>query len=267
MSESDSKFAGSIPEVYESHMVPMLFAPYANAVAERMTRYMPGSLLEIAAGTGVVTRALIEKLPDTEITATDLNPAMLEVASRRGTHRPVTWKPANAQELPFKDGSFDAVVCQFGAMFFPDRVKAFREAGRVLRGGGYYLFTVWDRLESQPITVEAEQVFSKLLGRDTFLRRVPHGHFDPVPLKRELQQAGFFGANVETIALSMRAPSAKHAATAFCLGSPMYNELEELGPGTAEKTVDAIAEVLEKRFGSGPIEAPMSALLFTVGPV
>jgi len=267
MSESDQKFAGGIPEIYESHVVPMTFAPWAEAMAERLTRHAPGALLELAAGTGALTRQLADKLPDTELTATDLNPAMLEVASRRGASRPVTWKPADAQALPFGDARFDAVVCQFGVMFLPDRVKAFREAGRVLRGGGYYFFSVWDRIETFPVEEEVDRALQKVLGRESFLKRVPHGCFAVEPLKRDLAQAGLFGVSVEPTTLTLRAPSARHAAEGYCLGTPLRNELDQLGPGTAQKTVDTVEAALAKRFGSGPFEAPMGAIFFAVGPV
>ncbi|MFT3839674.1 MAG: class I SAM-dependent methyltransferase [Myxococcaceae bacterium] len=268
MSENDTKFAAGIPDFYESHMVPMVFAPWAGAIAERLARYGPGQLLEVAAGTGALTRVLTDALPDTEITATDLNQAMIDVASKRGTSRPVTWKQADAQALPFADGSFDVVVCNFGVMFLPDRVKAFREVGRVLRGGGYYVFTVWDRVETFPIEEEVDKVLVKLMGKpESFLRRVPHGSHDPEPLKKDLKAAGFYSVKVEPGTMTMRAASAKDAATAYCLGTPLRNELNTLGPGTAEKTVATVQEAIEKRFGTGPIEAPMGALTFTVGPV
>lgn len=268
MSENDTKFAAGIPDFYESHMVPMTFAPWAEATAERIARYAPAQLLELAAGTGALTRVLAGKLPDTELTATDLNQAMLDVAAKRGALKTVTWKQADAQALPFADGSFDVVVCQFGVMFIPDRVKAFREVGRVLRGGGYYVFTVWDRVETFPIEEEVDKVLVKLIGKpESFLRRVPHGCFDPEPLKKDLKAAGFYSVKVEPGTMTMRSPSAKDAATAYCLGTPLRNELDTLGPGTAEKTVATVQEAIEKRFGTGPIEAPMGAITFTIGPV
>ena len=119
--QRDATFAGSVPELYESHMVPLIFAPYADDMARRAAALSPRRVLETAAGTGVVTRALARALPsETEITATDLNPPMLARAQALGTVRPVQWQLADAQALPFDDASFDLVVCQFGAMFFPD---------------------------------------------------------------------------------------------------------------------------------------------------
>src|SRR5882672_1363712 len=138
---SDKVFAGSIPKLYDTYLVPLIFEPYA---ADLVNRLAPGSLsrvLEIAAGTGVVTRALASVLPESvSIVATDLNPSMLDQAAALGTRRPVEWRQADAMRLPFRDGAFDAVVCQFGAMFFPEKSKAFSEARRVLSAGGVFIF-------------------------------------------------------------------------------------------------------------------------------
>src|SRR5215472_15945481 len=135
-SASDKVFAGSIPKIYETYLVPLIFRPYADDLAQRVAALQVRRVLEVAAGTGVVTRALAAALPgDVEIVATDLNQAMLDQAAATGTSRPVTWRQADAMQLPFPDGSCDVVVCQFGAMFFPDKAKAFAEARRVLRKG------------------------------------------------------------------------------------------------------------------------------------
>jgi ubiquinone/menaquinone biosynthesis C-methylase UbiE len=149
---SDKVFAGSVPKVYEQYLVPLIFEPYAEDLASRVALGPCTRVLEIAAGTGVVTRKLASVLPkETSIVATDLNPAMLEVASSVAMKRPVEWREADAMHLPFDDQSFDAVVCQFGAMFFPDKGKAFAEARRVLEPGGRLLFNVWDRIEEKRI--------------------------------------------------------------------------------------------------------------------
>src|SRR6185369_13756030 len=144
----DDKFAESIPEIYDTYMVPLIFAHYAADLTARLRERRPRRILEIAAGTGVVTRAMASGLPpETAIVATDLNQAMLDRAAAVGTARVVTWQQADATQLPFPDGAFDAVVCQFGAMFFPDKAKAFSEARRVLAPGGVFMFSVWDRIE------------------------------------------------------------------------------------------------------------------------
>ena len=146
--DTDTAFLGSIPQVYDRYLVPLIFAPYAADLALRTVRRHPAHVLEIAAGTGVVTRQLAEMLPPgVSIVATDLNQTMLDEAAAIGTSRPVEWRQADALHLPFPDAFFDVVVCQFGVMFFPDKARAFAEARRVLRSGGQFIFNVWDRIE------------------------------------------------------------------------------------------------------------------------
>ena len=145
---TDKVFAGSIPKFYEDYLVPLIFEPYATDLVNRLRTRTLSRVLEIAAGTGVVTRALASALPEsTSIVATDLNQAMLDQASAVGTKRYVQWRQADAMQLPFQDAMFDAVVCQFGVMFFPEKSKAFAEAHRVLKPGGILIFNVWDRIE------------------------------------------------------------------------------------------------------------------------
>ena len=162
--QNDRAFTGSIPALYERYMVPLLFVPYAEDLAARAKALAPRRLLEIAAGTGVVTRVLAASLPATAITATDLNEAMLDFAITKLTARHVTWRPADGQALPFPDASFDMVVCQFGIMFFPDRVRGFREARRVLAPGGRYLFSVWADLGAN----DFPEAITEALVQDVF---------------------------------------------------------------------------------------------------
>src|SRR5687767_7901925 len=150
MVATDTAFAGSIPEYYHRCLGPFLFEPYAEDLARRAQALRPRRILETAAGTGIVTAALARALPEAEIVATDLNPDMLRVAAAKVDSPRVTFAPADAQSLPYPDAGFDLVVCQFGAMFFPDRVAAYREARRVLAPGGALLFNVWDRLDANP---------------------------------------------------------------------------------------------------------------------
>ena len=152
MVANDKVFAGSVPEMYDRLMVPLIFEPYARDIVERVVRVRPRQVLETAAGTGVVTRLLASRLPaDARIVATDLNPPMIEVAARQLQDDRIMWKQADALALPFEDLRFDAVVCQFGAMFFPDKTQGYREAHRVLKPGGRFFFNVWDRIEANEI--------------------------------------------------------------------------------------------------------------------
>src|SRR6266851_4775897 len=152
VAQNDTVFAGSIPQFYDQKLGALLFAPYAADMAMRVRSLSSGRLLETAAGTGIVTRQLATHLPpDVEIVATDLNQPMLDYAAAQPGLQRVKWQQADALALPFPDASFDAVVCQFGVMFFPDRTKAYREARRVLRPGGHLVFNVWDRIEASPV--------------------------------------------------------------------------------------------------------------------
>ena len=250
---TDKTFTGSIPKIYESHLVPLIFEPYAVDIGRRLASRSPSRVLEIAAGTGVVTRALVSALPDrTAIVATDLNQAMLDQAIAIGMRRPVEWRQADAMQLPFADGTFDAVVCQFGAMFFPDRTKAFAEARRVLRPRGLFIFNVWDRIEENDfanfVTIAMSAVFPEDPPR--FLARTPHGYHDQPTIVRDLAQGGFEAPpEIITVAQRSRAESARVPAIAFCQGTPLRNEIEARNAGRLGEATDAATKAIARRFG------------------
>jgi SAM-dependent methyltransferase len=260
MTASDTQFAGSIPAIYDRCLRSLLFGPYAEDLAARAAETAPRTLLETAAGTGIVTAALAERLPESEIVATDLNPAMLEIAAARVGAGRVRFQLADAQDLPFDDESFDAVVCQFGVMFFPDRVRAYREARRVLGPGGRFLFNAWDRIEDNVVTDVATRAVAEMAPGDPpdFFRRVPHGYGDVRRIEADLEAAGFRDIHIETVEKASRSPSPREAATGLCQGTPLRSEIEARGLDLAEAT-DRAAGALEASFGPGPIEAPMSA--------
>jgi SAM-dependent methyltransferase len=262
-SSSDTKFAGSIPALYDAHFVPMLFEPYAADLANRVRTRSASRILEVAAGTGALTRALAAATPaETAIVATDLNPAMLDRAAATGTSRPVEWRQADAMQLPFPDGAFGIVVCQFGAMFFPDKARAYSEARRVLAPGGAFVFSVWDRMADNEfadvVTTALESVFPADPPR--FMERTPHGYHDPQVIERDLAGGGFPGAN-EIVAVEMlsRAPSARIAAIAFCQGTPLRNEIEARDASRLGEATGTAEAALARRFGSGAIEGRMRA--------
>ncbi len=265
---SEIRFTGSIPQLYERHLVPLIFDPYAADLAQRAQALAPSRVLEVAAGTGAVTRHLARLLPPgCPIVATDLNEAMIAQASQRGTERPVDWRVADAMHLPFDDQSFDLVACQFGAMFFPDRGGGFAQARRVLRPGGHFLFNVWDRLESNEFAEVLCQVLARLFPDDPprFLERVPHGYNDPRQIREDVARGGFTEAPaIEALAFRSRAPSAHEAATAYCQGTPVRSEIEARDPHGLERATEAVAEALRERFGDGPIEGRIQALVVSV---
>ena len=261
--DSDKAFAGSIPKLYESHLVPLIFEPFAADLVQRLRSRPLTRVLEIAAGTGVVTRRLAAALPaSVTIVATDLNQPMLDQAAAIGTSRPVEWRQADAMSLPFADGEFDAVVCQFGVMFLPDKSRAFAEARRVLRPGGVFLFNVWDRLEqnefAQAVTTALEPVFPENPVR--FMARIPHGYFDRATIERDLRGAGFASPIVfETVTARSRAASARIVAVAYCQGTPMRNEIEARDASRLDAATDAAAEAIARQFGRAAVDGRIQA--------
>lgn len=266
--DSDKVFAGSIPKLYEEYLVPLIFEPYADDLAKRLAARSPARVLEIAAGTGVLTRRLASLLTeDVSIVATDLNQAMLDMASEVGTSRPVTWRQADAMQLPFEDGQFDAVVCQFGAMFFPDRSRAFSGARRVLRPGGVFLFNVWDRIEENEFADVVTSAVASLFPNDPprFLARTPHGYFDRAIVERDLRGGGFVAPpQVHTLAARSRAASARVAAIAYCQGTPLRNEIEARDRSRLGEATDRASEAIARRFGTGAVDGKIQAHVFVV---
>jgi ubiquinone/menaquinone biosynthesis C-methylase UbiE len=263
MAASDKLFAGSIPEAYDRLLVPLIFEPYARDLAERLAGLDPGSVLETAAGTGALTRALASKLPAcARIVATDLNQPMLDrAAARQLDDGRVSWRQADALALPFADETFDAVVCQFGVMFFPDKVRGFQEARRVLKPGGQFLFNVWDRISENDFADVVAEALADHFPEDppSFLARTPHGYHDVRKIGGELTAAGFTSIAVDTVAATSRAASARDVAIAFCQGTPLRNEIEGRGGSPLERATAAAEEALRRRFGSDQVEGRIQA--------
>lgn len=262
----DKVFAGSIPKLYEEYLVPLIFAPYAQDLARRVADAKPAHVLEIAAGTGVVTRAMDRVLPAaTSVTATDLNEAMLSEAAARGTQRRVQWRQADAMQLPFDDESFDVVVCQFGAMFFPDKPQAFREAARVLRPSGLFLFNVWDRIEDNEFADCVTSALAALFPADPprFLARTPHGYHDRSRIERDLAQAGLDRIIIETLSERSRSPSPREPAIAYCRGTPLSNEIEARDASALERATDIATRAMAQRFGNGSVDGKIQAHVIT----
>jgi SAM-dependent methyltransferase len=262
-SSGDRAFAGSIPQLYEQYLVPLIFDPYARDLTSRAASLSPSAVLEIAAGTGVVTRHLAAHLPaDVSIVATDLNQAMLDHAVSVGTSRTVTWRQADAMNLPFAASTFDVVVCQFGVMFFPDKAAAFAEIRRVLRPGGTFLFNVWDRIEDNEFADCVTQAMARLFPSDPprFLARLPHGYHDQAAIGSALVEAGFTGSIVfDTVAVQSRADSPRTVAIAYCEGTPLRNELEGRDSSILGTATDVAAAGIAERFGVGHVTGKIQA--------
>lgn len=267
MVAGDKEFTGSIPEFYDTYLVPLIFDGYADDLAERVASLTPGSVLETAAGSGVVPRALAGRLnADSRYVVTDLNQPMLDhAASKQGDDGRIEWRQADALDLPFESNMFDAVVCQYGVMFFPDRVRGYTEARRVLRPGGRYIFNVWDHIGANEfadiVTEAAAGVFSNDPPR--FLARTPHGYHDQNVIRRDLQAAGFADISVETKALVSSAPSPRHPAVAYCQGTPLRNEIESRDSGLLDHVTDAAEKAISERFGNDAVAGKIQAHIIT----
>ena len=266
MTQSDKAYTGSIPAFYDLYLGPRLFEPYAADITARVKALAPMAVLETAAGTGIVTARLAEVLAhDAVIMATDINQAMIDVASAKVTSPKVEWQACDATRLPFADGSFDLVLCQFGVMFFPSKVDAFKDARRVLKPGGKFLFNVWDRIELNPISLTVADAIAALYPADppNYPRRTPYGHHDVKTITNQLGEAGFEIIEFVVVTLPTSCPSPRDAAIGQIHGSPMRIEIEARDATGLAAATDAAAAALAARFGDGPIESTMQAIVFT----
>jgi SAM-dependent methyltransferase len=263
--DADEAFRATYAELYDRYLVPLLFAPYAGYIADRVKAHNPRSILETAAGTGVLSRALGQTMPpEIAITATDLNQPMIDRArTKRGATR-ITWHQADAMKLPFPNESFDLIVCQFGVMFFPDKQASFREASRVLTPRGRYLFAVWDdwkKMPDAPLAIAAD-VVAAMLGCDPTLLVNP-GYYNETTVRQDLAAAQFQQIKVERVMLPAMAPSAREAALATVHGSLIRTVIETQHPGRLEEATNAVERAVEARFGRGMVAGRTSALIVT----
>jgi ubiquinone/menaquinone biosynthesis C-methylase UbiE len=267
MAATDQVFAGSIPEIYDRFLVPLIFEPYARVLAGRIAGYKPQHVLETAAGTGVLTRAMASRLPDgVRIAVTDLNQPMLNQAAVRQPGDPrLTWKQADALALPFADRSFDTVACQFGVMFFPDKVQGYREAHRVLKPDGRFVFTVWDKISENEFADVVTEALAHVFPEDPprFLARTPHGYYDTALIRDQLTAAGFADISIDAVDARSPAPSPRHPAVAYCHGTPLRNEIEAYGAARLEEATDRATEAVARRFGTGAVDARIRGFAIT----
>lgn len=265
--DKDKVFGGSIPELYDTWLVPLIFEAFAHDLAHRVAATRPARVLETAAGSGVVTRALAPLLgPDARYVVSDLNPPMLDRAARRqGPDERITWRPADALDLPFADESFDAVCCQFGAMFFPDRAAGYREARRVLEDGGSFFFSVWDRIETNDFAHLVTEAVGTLFPDDPprFLARTPHGYHDVALIEADVRAAGFSAIELATLEMRSDAPSARDVAFAYCQGTPLRNEIEARDPAALDAATTCAAAAIARVHGDGPVSGRIQGHVIT----
>jgi SAM-dependent methyltransferase len=265
MSDRAADFTGSIPAFYDHGLGPVFFANFADDIARRVAASAPTRVLEIAAGTGIVTRRLRDLLlPEAHLTATDLNPPMLEVA--RGKFRAdeaVEFEPADATALPFPDASFDAVVCQFGVMFFPDKDKGHHEAHRVLASGGRYLFSVWDSHRHNPIGRLITDIMAEFFPHDPpQFYQVPFSYHRIDPIKDSLEATGFSDLGIAVVTLKKTVPDVATYARALVLGNPLIEQIRARGSVDPEQVIESLAEAIPREFGTDPVRLPLQAIVF-----
>ncbi len=263
---TDSAFAGSVPEIYDRLLVPLIFESYARDLVARLDSAGASPVLEVAAGSGVVTRAMAAGLGSSVgITATDLNRAMIDRAEDVGTARPVRWQEADVMALPFEDGSFDAVVCQFGVMFFPDKAAAGAEVARVLAPGGLFVFNTWDRIETNEFADVVTNAVGELWPADPprFLARTPHGYFDEPTIRADLAAGGFGAVEFEALEARSYAPTCDVPAVAYCQGTPLRNEIEDRDPARLGEATDAATGALQARFGAVDLDGRIRGYVVT----
>ena len=267
MSDLDKDFVGSIPEIYDTYLVPLIFEAYATDLANRVGTLNPSTVLETAAGSGVVARALASCLAsDASYTVTDLNQPMLDHgASKQGEDSRITWRQADALNLPFDDAAFDVVVCQFGVMFYPDRIAGYAEAHRVLKPGGKLIFNVWDCIETNEFAEVVTAAVAAVFPDDPpqFLPRTPHGYYDETLIRDELGGVGFKTVEYESLEETSSAPSPRHPAVAYCQGTPLRNEIEARDAGLLEKVTERATAAISERFGAGPVAAKIYGHIIT----
>ena len=258
-------FRTSYAELYDRYLVPLQFTPYAIVTAERAKAFGPRSILELAAGTGIASQELARILsPDVTITATDLNEPMIDRAKTKEGIGRVVWRQADALNLPLPDNSFDLIVCQFGVMFFPDKQASFREALRVLRPGGTYLFVVWDdwaTMPEGPLAIAAD-VVSILLGC-TPASLVNPPYYDEDTIQEDLRAANLQSIKIERIARPAEASSAREAAVATVHGSLIRTVIDASSPSRLGEATDAVERAFREKFGNGKIHGTTHALVVT----
>lgn len=245
-------FTGSKPEIYDRCLGPRIFADYATDIATRAAARAPKRVLELAAGTGIVTRKLRDALPaDAHLTATDLNEPMLEIAEGKfQAGEQVEFGPADACNLPFGNAMFDCIVCQFGVMFFPDKGLSYREAHRVLAPGGSYVFNVWDSLDTNPFAGIADGAFCDFFDADPpQFHKVPFQYHDRDAIAADLQEAGFSDVTIVEVPLENEIPSAEEFAYGLVHGGPAIDAIKERGNVSQEEATSTVANAIATAFG------------------
>jgi ubiquinone/menaquinone biosynthesis C-methylase UbiE len=262
LSSNISAFTGNIPEHYDEGLGPVLFVDYADDIARRAAAFTPKRVLETAAGTGFVTRRLRDLMPGAEITATDLNAPMLQRAAAKFTPKDkIKFQPADATALPFPDDAFDAVVCQFGVMFYPDKEMSYREAHRVLAPGGRYLFSVWDSQAHNPFGRIVHDVACSFFAVDPpQFYQTPFGYYKIDPIKEALLDAGFRNIAISVVQKEKAIADPASFARGAVFGNPFIEQIKARGGIDPDQVAEAVKAGLAREFGKTPL--PLQAIVF-----
>jgi len=256
---ADRTWSRSMPATYDRCLGPAVFVAHAVELARRAAADRAEAVLELAAGTGILTRQLVRRLPGAQVTATDLSPAMAAYGARQVPQ--AAWQQADALALPFADGSFDLVTCQFGVMFFAPRAAAYAEVARVLRPGGRFWLSTWDVIERNDFAAALAEAIELTFPDDppTFLARIPHGYADVTAVAADLRAAGLTPQDQAMVVRTGRARSAAQVATGFCQGTPLRMAIESRTDLRA--ATSAIATRMTARLGPGPVTGRLTAHL------
>lgn len=266
MSDNAHQFVGEIPANYDQGLGPNIFEPFAADIAVRAARRSPARVLELAAGTGIVSRKLRDALPaKAHLTVTDLNPPMLALAQAKFREAEnATFVQADAMGLAFPDAHFDLIVCQFGVMFFPDKRASFREALRVLASGGAYLFSTWATMAENPFSQIAQKVSAAYFPDDPpSFYRVPFSYPDADIVAADLKSAGFTQIECTPVALQHPLHDLAAFARGIVYGNPLIDEIRKRGGADPDTIVAAVERRLSEAFGPAPTSMPLKANVFT----
>jgi SAM-dependent methyltransferase len=255
----ESSWVDTMPDFYDRCLGPALFTPWAQHLAAVAAGHAPDSVLEIAAGSGILTAELVRRLPTAQLTATDLNPAMVSWGAQRVSGP--TWLAADAQRLQFSHSSFDMVICQFGVMFFPDKAAAFDQVADVLRPGGVFVFSVWDAVEESLFPAALVSGLADVFPDEApdFVARIPHGYHDPDEIASDLDAGGLVLDQIERVVLRGKATSAGTLAEGFCKGTPLRFALQQRGD--VHHLTEAVADRMTARLGSGPVDGDLAGFV------